>query len=101
GRRVVIVGAQGAGKASIAVLMGLLARYPSGDVKRAVLRGHPQLTVSDLLGGPLPGGLVRAENASDIKVAWRTWLTMRVKIIDEYNRIPTKTQSALLSLMAE
>jgi Mg-chelatase subunit ChlI len=26
---------------------------------------------------------------------------MRVKIIDEYNRIPTKTQSALLSLMAE
>jgi MoxR-like ATPase len=26
---------------------------------------------------------------------------MRVKIIDEYNRIPTKTQSALLSLMSE
>jgi MoxR-like ATPase len=26
---------------------------------------------------------------------------MRVKIIDEYNRIPTKTQSCLLSLMAE
>ena len=26
---------------------------------------------------------------------------MRVKVIDEYNRIPTKTQSALLSLLAE
>src|SRR6185369_2677416 len=38
---------------------------------------------------------------SAIKVGWRKWITQRVKIIDEYNRIPTKTQSALLSLMAE
>ncbi|MCA8989098.1 MAG: AAA family ATPase, partial [Planctomycetaceae bacterium] len=37
----------------------------------------------------------------EIQVAWRDWITMRVKIIDEYNRIPTKTQSALLSLMSE
>src|SRR4029077_14439420 len=29
------------------------------------------------------------------------WIEKRVKIIDEYNRIPTKTQSALLSLMAK
>ena len=34
-------------------------------------------------------------------VRWRRWVTARVKIIDEYNRIPTETQSALLSLMAE
>jgi MoxR-like ATPase len=34
-------------------------------------------------------------------VIWKQWITLRVKIIDEYNRIPTKTQSCLLSLMAE
>jgi MoxR-like ATPase len=45
--------------------------------------------------------MIRAEDPRAIRVAWRRWLTMRVKIIDEYNRIPTKTQSALLSLMAE
>src|SRR5580698_10446619 len=45
--------------------------------------------------------MLRAEDPKAIRVAWRGWLTMRVKIIDEYNRIPTKTQSALLSLMAE
>ena len=26
---------------------------------------------------------------------------MRVKIVDEYNRIPTRTQSALLTVMAD
>src|SRR5262249_26932467 len=45
--------------------------------------------------------LIRAEQANQIRVCWRNWITMRVKIIDEYNRIPTKTQSALLSLMSE
>jgi len=36
-----------------------------------------------------------------VKIGWRKWIGQRVKIIDEYNRIPTKTQSALLSLLAE
>jgi MoxR-like ATPase len=36
-----------------------------------------------------------------IAIAWRKWLAMRVKIVDEYNRIPTRTQSALLTLMAD
>ena len=57
--------------------------------------------IADLLGSPLPSELIRASEVSDVRVAWRKWITMRVKIIDEYNRIPTKTQSALLSLMAE
>ena len=63
--------------------------------------GHPQLTIADLLGTPLPADLVRAERLDDIDIAWRSWLGLRVKIVDEYNRIPTKTQSALLSLLAE
>ena len=59
------------------------------------------MTVSDLLGNPLPSSLVNAKSMDEIQVSWRRWLSMRVKIIDEYNRIATKTQSALLSLMAE
>jgi MoxR-like ATPase len=37
----------------------------------------------------------------EVTIAWRKWLGMRVKIIDEYNRIPTRTQSALLTTMAD
>ncbi|MFB6374349.1 MAG: AAA family ATPase, partial [Bradymonadaceae bacterium] len=67
----------------------------------SIVRGHPQLTVSEMLGSPLPADMMEAEEASEIDVAWREWIDQRVKIIDEYNRIPTKTQSALLSLLAE
>ena len=100
-RRMVFVGAPGHGKTSMATLMGLLAGHSLSEVHRSVQHGHPQLTVSDLLGNPLPSDLVKADSMSDIHVAWRNWISMRVKIIDEYNRIPTKTQSALLSLMSE
>jgi MoxR-like ATPase len=100
-QRLLFIGAPGRGKTSMAILMGLLAGHSLADVKRSVQRGHPQLTIPDLLGSPLPSAMLRAEDPKAIQVAWRGWLTMRVKIIDEYNRIPTKTQSALLSLMAE
>ena len=100
-KRALMIGAPGRGKTSIAVLMGLIAGYGPEELRRAVQHGHPQLTVPDLLGSPLPSDLIKAESAEAIKVSWRKWLTMRVKIIDEYNRIPTKTQSALLSLLSE
>lgn len=95
------VGGPGRGKTASAILMGVLAGYPVKDVKRAMQHGHPQMTIADLLGNPLPADLVAAQSMDDIRIAWRNWLPMRVKIIDEYNRIPTRTQSALLTVMGD
>ena len=101
GGRCLLIGGPGRGKTTVAVLMGVLAGTSSEDVRRAVQQGQPQLTVSDLVGVPLPHDLVAAERLADIRIAWRDWLGLPVKIIDEYNRIPTKTQSALLTMVAE
>jgi MoxR-like ATPase len=99
--RCLMIGGPGRGKTASAVLMGVLAGYPVRDVRRAMQHGHPQLTVSDLFGTPLPKDLVQADSLADVDVAWRSWLGMRVKIVDEYNRIPTRTQSALLTVLAD
>jgi MoxR-like ATPase len=100
-KKCLLVGGPGRGKTSSAMIMGLLAGYSMEDIKRAVQHGQPQMTVSDLLGNPLPSDMVNAKSMDEIKIAWRRWLGMRVKIIDEYNRIPTRTQSALLNVMSE
>lgn len=100
-RRCLLVGGPGRGKTASAILMGVLAGYSLKDLKRAIQHGQPQMTVSDLFGNPLPKDLVGADSMATIRIAWRAWLGMRVKIIDEYNRIPTRTQSALLTVMAD
>ncbi|MFV2045266.1 MAG: AAA family ATPase, partial [Anaerolineales bacterium] len=100
-KRCLLVGGPGRGKTAIAVLMGVLSGYSLRDVKRAIQHGQPQMTIADLLGHPLPSSMVNAESNDDIKIAWRSWLGMHVKIIDEYNRIPTRSQSALLTVMGD
>jgi MoxR-like ATPase len=100
-RRCLLVGGPGRGKTASAMLMGILAGYSLKDVKRAIQHGQPQMTIADLLGNPLPADLVSARSMDNITIAWRKWLGMRVKIIDEYNRIPTRTQSALLTVMGD
>jgi MoxR-like ATPase len=100
-RKCLLVGGPGRGKTASAILMGVLAGYPVREVKRAMQHGHPQMTIADLLGNPLPADLVSAQTMDDIRIAWRKWLGMRVKIVDEYNRIPTRTQSALLTVMGD
>ena len=100
-RKCLFVGGPGRGKTASAILMGVLAGYSVREVRRAMQHGHPQMTIADLLGNPLPADLVNAQSIEDIRIAWRQWLGMRVKIIDEYNRIPTRTQSALLTVMGD
>lgn len=100
-RRCLLVGGPGRGKTAIAILMGVMSGYSLREIKRGIQHGQPQMTIADLLGNPLPSSLVHAESMDDVVIAWRTWLGMRVKIIDEYNRIPTRTQSALLTVMAD
>lgn len=95
------VGGPGRGKTASAILMGILAGGSLRDVKRGMQHGHPQMTIADLLGNPLPSDLVNAQSMEEIRISWRSWLGMRVKIIDEYNRIPTRTQSALLTVMGD
>ena len=99
--RCLLIGGPGRGKTTSAVLMGILAGYSLNEVREAMQHGQPQMTISDLLGNPLPADLVNAQSMADIRISWRKWLSMRVRIIDEYNRIPTRTQSALLTVMAD
>ncbi len=100
-RRCLVVGGPGRGKTAIATLLGILAGYSIGEVRQGMQHGQPQMTIADLLGNPLPSSLVAAKTMDEIVIAWRKWLGMRVKIVDEYNRIPTRTQSALLTVMAD
>ncbi len=100
-KRCLLVGGPGRGKTASAILMGVLAGYSVKEVRRGMQHGQPQMTISDLLGNPLPADLVNAQKMQDIRISWRQWLSMRVKVIDEYNRIPTRTQSALLTVMGD
>lgn len=100
-RKCLFIGGPGRGKTASAILMGVLSGASVREVRRAMQHGHPQMTIADLLGNPLPADLVNAQSMSEIRIAWRAWLSMRVKIIDEYNRIPTRTQSALLTVMGD
>ena len=91
-----IVGSSGRGKTSTARLLGVISGYSIEEVRRAVQHGQPQMSIADLLGRPSQAG-----DSDTMKIAWRQWLGMRVKIIDDYNRIPSDTQAALMTVMSD
>ena len=82
-KRALFIGAPGRGKTASAILMGLLAGYDLDTLRRAIQHGQPQMTVADLLGNPLPKALLQSDDMENIKIAWRRWISMRVKIVDE------------------
>jgi MoxR-like ATPase len=81
-KRCLLIGGPGRGKTASAVLMGLMAGYPMKEIKRSIQHGQPQMTISDLLGNPIPSDLMNAKDMDNIK-------------------IPTRTQSALLTVMGD
>src|SRR3990170_458455 len=74
-KRCLLVGGPGRGKPQTPLLMAILAGYSVKDVKRGMQPGQPQMTISDLLGNPLPADLVNAQKMEDIRISWRQWLS--------------------------
>lgn len=67
-----LVGGLGRGKTASALLLGMLAGYPVREVHRAMQHGHPQMTIADLLGNPLPADLVAAQSVDARRGDWAT-----------------------------
>lgn len=93
------LGDPGLGKTSMAMMMGLATGRDYGQLKKEVVHGQPQLTVSDLFGNLD----LAAYKDGIVKAIFHERITNSEAdlIIDEINRIPTKTQSAILNVLAE
>lgn len=96
---VLYLGDPGTGKTSMAMMMGMMTGRTNQDIKKDIIHGQPQLSNQDMFGtldlAKYQQGIIKAifhnrisNDEADL-------------IIDEINRIPTKTQSAILSLLAE
>ena len=95
--RIVMLGDPGLGKTQIATLMGQMTGLPLPAIRAGMVNGHPQLTMADLFGN-----LDLAEYAKgNISPVWRDIVKSRFRFVNEFNRIPTKTQSGLLAALAE
>lgn len=86
-------GEYGGGKTTSAeYLHSLFNSLPISVVKRAVIRGSPQLTQEKMIARPNYGKL----NQGKEEVVWQHFVLVQGKIIDEFNRIPEASQAMLL-----
>ncbi len=96
---ILLTGAHGSGKTSIAKLLGRMFTESSlNDIESSIIRGHPQLTEEKLVGTLKLGKLMKE---GEEEVIWRQFVTNFWKIIDEVNRLTPYAQDILLSLLAE
>ncbi|MFW9996363.1 MAG: AAA family ATPase [Candidatus Odinarchaeota archaeon] len=92
-------GGYGGGKTSIVTLLGrMLTSQPLKKIQEGILRGHPNLTEEKMIATLEPGPLL---NRGEQIVAWRDFVKVKWKIVDEVNRLSEYNQNILLSLLAE
>jgi len=88
-----LYGEYGGGKTTFAeYLHSLFHNLPIDIVRRAVIRGNPQLTQEKIVGRPEYGKMHLGQE----KVVWQNFVLIPQKIIDEFNRIPEANQAMLL-----
>ncbi len=95
--RIVLLGDPGLGKTQIATLMGQIMGLTLSEIRAGMVHGHPQLTMADLFGNL---DLAKYRDGEIVPV-WRNMVRAIFRFIDEFNRIPTKTQSGLLTAVAD
>lgn len=91
--RQILFGEYGGGKTTSAeYLHSLFNNLPIDIVRRAVIRGSPQLTQEKIVGRPDYGKMHQGQE----HVVWQHFVLVPQKIVDEFNRIPESSQSMLL-----
>lgn len=88
-----LFGEYGGGKTTSAeYLHSLFHGLPIDIVRRAVIRGNPQLTQEKIVGRPDYGRMHQGQE----EVVWQHFVLTPPKIVDEFNRIPESNQAMLL-----
>ncbi len=92
-----LFGEYGGGKTTSAeYLHSLFHTLPIDIVRRAIIRGHPQLTQEKLMAFPDYGMINTGNPEWKNRPIWEYFVLIPPKIIDEFNRIPESNQAMLL-----
>ncbi len=96
--KMLFLGQPSTGKTATALLIGqLFFNEPLANLRRSMIHGEPSLTRGDLIGNLKPEKLAEGKREVDPRLI----LTSPIKICDELPRIPSKTQNAMLTMVAD
>jgi len=88
-----LFGEYGGGKTTSAeYLHSIFHSLPIDIIRRAVIRGNPQLTQEKIIGRPDYGKMHQGQE----DVVWQHFVLIPPKVVDEFNRIPESNQAVLL-----